>query len=274
MALDKRDIATGWHAPSPPRLQKTPGSRETSGGRPVLILWTDKRIDITTAQLDSLGRVGRLYVLAREKEKIAALSYALKPVATLKDFLAALEGSLLLASLGQTSPILKALRVNGYSFFSSPGTYPLWIGGEPSMAWRDSLSILILTGTTAITCSAGMMIDRFGPHWFIDSIRPLLRGADWVHISNEVSFLDTCVYRVGLRFCSKPAHAQAIMESLRVNIVELTGNHNLDFGEQPYRRTLQWYRQRGIHTFGGGLSMEEAYAPLIFTLKDGSRSPS
>lgn len=258
-------------APAPPLV--TSASLGDAGGRPILILtkWTDPRTDITLRELDSLGRAGRLYALAQEKDPIAELGYPLTHTPTVKDFLSAPSGSLLLASLEQASPVLKALRIEGHSFFSAPDTYPLWTKGARPTGWRDSFSVLILTGTTAITRATGSVIEKNGTNWLIEKILPLVRGADWLHISNEVSFLDTCSYRGGLRFCSRPAHAQAIIESLGVRIVELTGNHNLDFGEEPYRQTLQWYRKRGIHTFGGGLSVGEAYAPLMLTLRDSTR---
>ncbi|MFM7234645.1 MAG: CapA family protein, partial [Flavobacteriales bacterium] len=62
-----------------------------------------------------------------------------------------------------------------------------------------------------------------------------------------------------------------ILEELGADIVELTGNHNLDVGTEAYTNTFKWYQEKGMKTFGGGLTPEEAGKPLVVTLNDGSK---
>ena len=46
--------------------------------------------------------------------------------------------------------------------------------------------------------------------------------------------------------------------------MELTGNHNLDYGKKSYRESLQMYQQNNIQTYAGGLTEEEARIPALF----------
>jgi poly-gamma-glutamate synthesis protein (capsule biosynthesis protein) len=56
------------------------------------------------------------------------------------------------------------------------------------------------------------------------------------------------------------------METLRlagIDVVELTGNHNLDFGPSPARYSLDLYQEAGMHVFGGGEDDTAARRPLV-----------
>ena len=106
--------------------------------------------------------------------------------------------------------------------------------------------------------------------WLIENILPAVKGSDFLHISNEVSAMDNCQYVPGMRFCMKTAHLETF-KKLGVNIVELTGNHNLDYGKDAYIKTYKWYQTNDMKIFGGGLSPQQAYEPLILSLKDGSK---
>jgi poly-gamma-glutamate capsule biosynthesis protein CapA/YwtB (metallophosphatase superfamily) len=54
-------------------------------------------------------------------------------------------------------------------------------------------------------------------------------------------------------------------------VIELTGNHMRDFGDEPMRKTLEWYKQHDMHTFGGGGTPEAANEPVILPLADGKQ---
>jgi poly-gamma-glutamate capsule biosynthesis protein CapA/YwtB (metallophosphatase superfamily) len=54
-----------------------------------------------------------------------------------------------------------------------------------------------------------------------------------------------------------------LLTYLGVDIVELTGNHNNDYGYDVYTRTLDMYHNAGIATLGGGRTLAEARAPYI-----------
>ena len=118
-----------------------------------------------------------------------------------------------------------------------------------------------MTGTTALTRGTAHQMDINGVTWPGKDIRDILRGADITHISNEVSFYEHCSKgnpnERSLMFCSRPEYLGLLMD-VGTDVVELTGNHNLDYGKKPYRDSLQMYQQNNIQTYAGGLTEEEA----------------
>jgi len=135
---------------------------------------------------------------------------------------------------------------------------------------KEDLTHLIITGVTAITRRTGANADEKGIDYLTESVRSYFQNADFVHLSNEVSFLPNCEFVAGVKFCSKIEHFQALLD-LNVNIVELTGNHNSDFGREAFKETFEWYQEQNIQTFGGGLNANQANAPLIIETKTGEK---
>ncbi|MFN2226715.1 MAG: CapA family protein [Anaerolineae bacterium] len=184
-------------------------------------------------------------------------------------------------------PRLKALPVDGIPALDCSPTldhYPLaarvWAGGDREAAqalaaalaeWgldsnrhREQMTVLLMTGVTALTRGVALQIDARGdPAWPARQIADLLAAADLTHVSNEVSFMDGCLPAAEMRsFCARPTY----LETLRlagVDIVELTGNHNLDFGPRYALQSLDLYVEAGMATFGGGRDEAEARQPLL-----------
>jgi hypothetical protein len=171
--------------------------------------------------------------------------------------------------LDHVSPTWKALTVDGISLFARPHDYPLVIGGAD---FEPHLTHFIMTGVTAITRASGAACDQHGIDWLTRNLRPQFEGADYVHISNEVSIKADCEYptKGTYTFCSKERDFQALLD-LHANVIELTGNHNRDFGDEPFRQTLAWYGKHDMKTFGGGDSPEAAAKPLVLPLADGKQ---
>lgn len=145
--------------------------------------------------------------------------------------------------------------------------YPLaFRSGAPNF-YPERLTRITATGVTALARNMLPVLDARGVDWAAEAIAPILSRSDFVHVSNEVSLHPECPAggeRLGgnSSFCSRPAHF-AILEKLGVDIVELSGNHNNDYGYDAYLDTLDWYAQRGIRTVGGGRTVDEARAPLV-----------
>jgi poly-gamma-glutamate capsule biosynthesis protein CapA/YwtB (metallophosphatase superfamily) len=175
------------------------------------------------------------------------------------------KNRLILVDVTEATPLMKIVTVDSVSFFRDQSRYSL---RSPEKQTFPPITHMIMTGTTAITRATGKSADQSGVGMLSEKVRPYFQSADYVHISNEVSFVDSCVFQPGVRFCSKPAHFQAFKD-IRVNVVELTGNHNLDFGTAPYLATLAWFRNNGMHTFGGGTDDADANTPLFLDLKGG-----
>jgi poly-gamma-glutamate synthesis protein (capsule biosynthesis protein) len=128
------------------------------------------------------------------------------------------------------------------------------------------ITTLVMTGTTAIARHIGERMEEKGLTYPGEGIRDWLITANLTHISNEVSFYSECPkpgpLRADMRFCSSPKYI-ALLEYVGADIIELTGNHNLDWGYQPFLDSLAMYQDHGWKTYGGGADLEKAKQPLL-----------
>ena len=185
-------------------------------------------------------------------------------------------------------PRWKALRIDGLSVLDEnldTKAYPLAVrvsvaGIErgvrkldealnATFANRDpsKMSTVILTGVTALTRATAVRMDRHGPTYPGEDIKPWLLDADITHISNEVSFATSCPSASDERtmvFCSDPSYI-ALFEDLDIDVIELTGNHLRDWGAAAMEFSLGMYDERGIPYYGGGRNLADAQAPLTLT---------
>jgi hypothetical protein len=187
------------------------------------------------------------------------------------------------------TPRLRALRLDGMSVVDNrleQSRWPLatraWLspasdrGAElvkqaitrPPVTNRDpkKLTVLIMTGVTAMARGTAAAIERAGDYAFpARVIGPELAAADLTDISNEIPFMDGCVPDNSLNnliLCSKPEYF-ATLEASGVDLVGLTGNHQNDFGYENDLASLKLYESKGIPTYGGGKDDAAARKPLI-----------
>lgn len=129
------------------------------------------------------------------------------------------------------------------------------------------LTVVMLTGVTALVRGTAWTMDKKGILYPDQDIRDLLRGADILHISNEVPFDPDCPPPdpgyAGLIFCSNPSYI-GLMEDIGTDVVELTGDHFADYGAQATLFTLDLYHKEGWPYYGGGANIEEARKPALF----------
>ena len=127
------------------------------------------------------------------------------------------------------------------------------------------MTVLMMTGTTALVRAIAYKMEIKGLDYPIEKIKDWFKGADLVHVSNEVSFNPDCPFpdynQKGLQFCSSPRYIQTLKD-LGVNVVELTGNHENDYGSEYLDSTIDTYNQLGWYTFGGGKTPADAQAPV------------
>jgi poly-gamma-glutamate capsule biosynthesis protein CapA/YwtB (metallophosphatase superfamily) len=229
--------------------------------------WTSDLNDISPARLKSeycAGRVERTKQASLIAKEIFGCEVAAEFTGP-TDFYPKSKNRLIIVDLAEAIPRLKTLTVDSVSPFRDQSGYTL--------KSRDQLkpvpiTHMIMTGTTAISRYTGQSADQHGIGVLTEKIRPYFQTAQYVHVSNEASFTKKCVFQAGLRFCSKEAHFQAFKD-IRVNVVELTGNHNLDFGAEPFLTTLDWFHQNGMRTFGGGSDEADASAAIFLNLNGG-----
>ncbi len=239
---------------------------------PVLIMrsYFNKNEDISTEELReglSLGKILCTSDIADRVKKELNIQVSLK-VSTLSAFNSIDTSLYIVTSIDSVIPNLLCTSLNKKEFFKNISTYQLWIPDSSHHEWDNTITSYTHTGVTALTRRTGSVINSIGCEKYIELIKPAIGNPDILHISNEVSMQTNCDYAsMKMKFATCKEHFK-ILELLGVEIVELTGNHNLDVGLQAYETTFNWYKEHRMKTFGGGLSPSEAEEPLIITLKD------
>lgn len=146
--------------------------------------------------------------------------------------------------------------------------YPFAFPSETPNYYPDRLTTISMSGVTALARQTRVAIENNSVQWAGEAIRPYVMQADYFHISSEVSFFETCPQTTGdllggsNSMCSDDAHFD-LLTFLDVDVIELSGNHNNDYGFDAYRRTLTIYNDAQIPTIGGGETLAEARQPLI-----------
>ncbi|MFZ6019704.1 MAG: CapA family protein [Chloroflexota bacterium] len=125
----------------------------------------------------------------------------------------------------------------------------------------NQLTVLVMTGVTALVRATAVRMEQKGMTYPGEAIGEWLREADLTHISNEVSFSPRCpdpkMDPFPLIFCSKPEYIE-LLESVGTDIVDLTGNHGVDWGRDALSFSLDLYRSRGWVYYAAGENLEEA----------------
>lgn len=174
------------------------------------------------------------------------------------------------------SPLTKNFDANHYQLtyriYLNPNTnsveenkFPFLI--EPKSNFDQSLlTSILMTGTTALVRNTAYQIEQFGFDFPLRNLVELLGSVDIIHVSNEVPFYSKCPpavpVRSEMRFCSDPEYIE-IFKLMGVDVVELTGNHLLDWGPEAFLETVNLYEENGIETYGGGRTKEDAEEPII-----------
>ncbi len=239
---------------------------ETSSGWENVQLYLSKP---THAMLESLWGPGNETFLriASDFEDLISQTWANQPSLAIVPF-EELDPRWKVLRIDGLSPLQKTFAANNY-FLTS---YFSWIGQDPgelpelpvTNRIEDKLTVITMTGVTALVRATGFMMDKYGVTFPGEDIQGWMKEADFTHVSNEVSFDPTCPAQdpnqQGLRFCSRPEYIE-LLEFVGVDIVELTGNHLMDFRPESLPYTMELYRQRGWTTFGGGENIEVASQP-------------
>lgn len=188
------------------------------------------------------------------------------------------KGALLISDLEGLTPSMKTLAVEGIFPWGTeeknhrivPGkTYPVMLPGASPWSSQKHVSV-VQTGVTAMTRAFIHVVEKHG-----DLDRPLkrivhiLRDADIATTSNEVSFTSPCRWPLKNRmlFCS-PRKYFSILTRAGIDMVELTGNHNNDYGKKGNRQTINMFENAGIRYFGGGRNRREAFTVRCMKVKD------
>lgn len=199
------------------------------------------------------------------------------------------ENHIGLVTLTKLTKEMKVLKMNKEGYFDNPESsfsfsYSIESGEDDldfvSSIIKNNLDLqtedgfnpenivkINMTGVTAITRGLAMKIEASKDYGYpARSIGKFLADADITHVSNETSFIDGCTSFSGMRFCSKPEYLKTLIDS-GVDIVELTGNHNNDYGSTANTNTINIYKENGLEYFGGGLDDTDASKILYKEVK-------
>lgn len=197
------------------------------------------------------------------------------------------ESTLAIVPFEALEPRWKVITIDGQSpvhnDFES-GAYPLKVyfswQGEPEklavvelsagegkipqlVSNRDSskMTVLVLTGVTALVRATALKMEQKGMTYPGQDIRDWLVNADLTHISNEVSFSPVCPDPkpdpMPLVFCSKPEYIE-LLDYVGTDILELTGNHGVDWGRDALIYSLGLYKDRAWYVYAAGENIEQA----------------
>ncbi|MEZ4517793.1 MAG: CapA family protein [Chloroflexota bacterium] len=129
------------------------------------------------------------------------------------------------------------------------------------------LTRVAMTGVTALVRATAFQMEQNGMLWPGEEVAPVLQSADIAHVSNEVSFTPDCPFPDpygGTTFCSNDRYFE-LLESLGIDVIELTGNHVNDYGREPLAHTLDLYAGAGMDWFGGGRNLADASRAAEFS---------
>ena len=131
---------------------------------------------------------------------------------------------------------------------------------------KDAVLTFAQTGVTAMSRGMNAKLSAVGGDatYFSKQIAEFLSGFDLTHTSNEASFTE---YANAQNICSNPKFIDTLVD-IGLDIVELTGNHNEDCGDEAASQTIDIYNEKGIKTVGGGKTAEAAAVPLNIDEKD------
>ncbi len=148
-----------------------------------------------------------------------------------------------------------------------PLAVPLCSAGKATVRNIDPARVTTIgmTGVTAITRNMARLMNEKGVLYPLKEVEPWLASVDYVHVSNEVSFVPKCdagTDPATMSFCSKESYME-LLEKSHVKIVEQTGSHLSNYGDKWIPYTLDMYDKRGWMYFGGGRNQIEAATPKV-----------
>jgi hypothetical protein len=124
-------------------------------------------------------------------------------------------------SVDGQSPLHNDFEAASYPLKLSFGLQPAAFSLPASNRDPNKLTVLAMTGTTALVRATADQMESHGVLYPGEEIRSVLRAADITHISNEVPFMAGCPkpdpWTESLRFCSDPRYI-ALLEDVGTDV--------------------------------------------------------
>ncbi len=200
-------------------------------------------------------------------ETLIDSAWAARPAWALVPF-EALDPHWKVLSVDGQSPVRNDFDSSAYSLKVNFALQPAVFSLPPSNRDPNKLTVLAMTGVTALVRATADQMEQHGVLYPGEEVRTVLRAADLTHISNEIPFDAACPtpnpWTDSLVFCSDPSYI-ALLEDVGTDVVELTGNHLLDYGQHDATYTIDMYSQRGWLYYGGGRDLADSIRPAMVT---------
>ncbi len=137
------------------------------------------------------------------------------------------------------------------------------------------MTVLMMTGVTAMVRGTANTMETMGILYPAQDIGETLASADLTHISNELPFYSSCPPadpgQESLVFCSSPRYIE-LLRAVGTDLIELTGNHFQDYGDEATLETIDMYDSEGWPYYGGGSNLEDARQAMEVTSNGNSFS--
>lgn len=235
--------------------------------------------DTANALEPLLGKFSPLYVTLEEEIGLLEAAWKQRDVLAIVPF-DQLDPRWKVIPLSNQSPISNQFKVEDYPLAlnyrwntSLPAVESLHLPELVSNRDENKLTVLVMTGVTALVRATAVRMEQKGMTYPAEAIGDWLREADLTHISNEVSFSPRCpdpkMDPYPLIFCSKPEYIE-LLEAVGTDIVDLTGNHGVDWGRDALSFSLDLYRARGWVYYAAGENLTEA-RDAVFVEHNGNR---
>ncbi len=214
-----------------------------------------------------LGMYSPLYVTITKEDDLLEVAWSQRDVLAIVPF-EQLQPRWKVISLNGQSPISNQFKIEAYPLAlhyrwntSSLSVENLDLPRITGNRNENQLTVLMMTGVTALVRATAVRMEQKGMTYPGEAIGDWLREADLTHISNEVSFSPRCpdpkMDPYPLIFCSKPEYIE-LLESVGADIIDLTGNHGVDWGRDALTFSLDLYRSRGWVYYAAGENLTEA----------------
>ncbi len=140
------------------------------------------------------------------------------------------------------------------------------VANEAGPDHESQLATLLLTGSSlpgeGMVRSGGRAANKL----VVDpALRNLANSVDIFHMSVETVLPKKLPRREKWKFYST-ADDLSVLSQLGVDVVELTGNHLLDYGPSAMKSLIAMLRDKGLGYFGGGLNREDAWQTLSYVV--------
>ena len=162
--------------------------------------------------------------------------------------------------------------INYYLSENAPSDLVEYFKTQPNSK-RDisKLTTLVMTGVTAISRGVEYEIRTHNdPIFPARGVMDVLLKADLTHVDSENPFFEGCIPAdEGIVLCGLPRSIESL-KAIGTDIVDLTGNHQNDYGPEKNLESIGYLEAAGFSYVGGGKDVNDA-AKILYKVVNGTK---